>query len=122
MLGSSKAGAVARAAAVLTLRLSTLVQGLAQGPAPNPNAGRDQGMIPPPGADPGLNGGRPDRGRGKNRPLRPTPYLPDRRVNLGPSPGERGVWEGNAGATLATNVKAGLDNPSMYLPTNLKIR
>jgi hypothetical protein len=39
---------------------------------------------------------------------------------LGPLPGEKGVWEGNAGATLATNVR-GLDNPRMNLPTNLKI-
>jgi hypothetical protein len=35
-------------------------------------------------------------------------------------PGEKGVWEGNAGATLATNIR-GLDNPRMNLPTNLKI-
>ena len=61
-------------------------------------------------------------GRGKNRPPSgPTPHLPDGRVNLGPIPGEKGVWEGNAGATLATNRPGGLDNPSMYLPTNLKI-
>ena len=31
------------------------------------------------------------------------------------------MWEGNAGATLATNPPGGLDNPTMYLPTNLKI-
>jgi hypothetical protein len=35
-------------------------------------------------------------------------------------PGEKGVWEGNAGSTLATNPK-GIDNPRMNLPTNLKI-
>ena len=62
-------------------------------------------------------GGRGGRGRG---PARPTPHLADGRVNLGPLPGEKGVWEGNAGATLATNPK-GLDNPRMNLPTNLKI-
>jgi hypothetical protein len=61
-------------------------------------------------------------GRGKNRPpSRPTPHLPDGRVNLGPLPGEKGVWEGNAGATLATNPPGGLDNATMNLPTNLKI-
>ena len=61
-------------------------------------------------------------GRGKNRPpSRPTPHLPDGRLNLGPLPGEKGVWEGNAGATLATNPPGGLDNPTMYLPSNLKI-
>lgn len=70
-----------------------------------------------------LNAGRlagAGRGRGPRPPSRPTPHLPDGRVNLGPLPGEKGVWEGNAGATLATNVK-GLDNPRMNLPTNLKI-
>jgi hypothetical protein len=67
-----------------------------------------------------LSAGR--EGRGKNRPpSRPAPHLPDGRVNLGPLPGEKGVWEGNAGATLATNPPGGLDNPTMYLPSNLKI-
>jgi hypothetical protein len=72
----------------------------------------------PAGQSPGGRGG----GRGKNRPpSRPTPHLPDGRVNLGPLPGEKGVWEGNAGATLATNPPGGLDNATMNLPTNLKI-
>jgi hypothetical protein len=99
------AAVVAALAVGFLLPLSTLAQ---QGPG-----------------DPGLNGGRLDkggRGRGKARgPSRPTPHYPDGRVNLGPLPGEKGVWEGNAGATLATNPKGGIDNPSMYLPTNLKI-
>src|SRR3984885_3137572 len=68
----------------------------------------------------GLNGGRLDRTR-NNQPSRPTPHLPDGHVNLGPLPGEKGVWEGNAGSTLATNIK-GIDNPRMNLPTNLKVR
>ena len=72
-----------------------------------------------------LNSGRLSAGRGgrgKNRPpSRPTPHWPDGRLNLGPMPGEKGVWEGNAGATLATNPPGGLDNPTMFLPTNLKI-
>ena len=42
-------------------------------------------------------------------------------MNLGPLAGEKGVWEGNAGATLATNPSGGIDNPTMYLPTNPKI-
>ena len=70
-----------------------------------------------------LNSGRlaaePGRGR-RNRPARPTPHWPDGRVNLGPLPGEKGVWEGNAGATLATNER-GIDNPLLNLPTNLKV-
>jgi len=81
-------------------------------------------MVTPPGGGPqgninlnaGITGGR----RGPRGPARPTPHLPDGRVSLSPLPGEKGVWEGNAGATLATNVK-GLDNPRMNLPTNLKI-
>jgi hypothetical protein len=84
-----------------------------------PSAAQDQG--PDPNVD--LNAGRlaGTGRRGKNRPpARPTPHMPDGRVNLGPIPGEKGLWEGNAGATLATNVK-GLDNPRMNLPTNLKI-
>ena len=68
---------------------------------------------------PGLNGGRLDSGR-KAGPARPTPHWPDGRVNLGPLPGEKGVWEGNAGSTLATNAH-GIDNPRMNLPTNLKV-
>ena len=63
------------------------------------------------------------RGKGKAKaPSRPTPHWPDGRVNLGPLPGEKGVWAGNAGSTLATNVgRAGLDNNFINLPTNLKV-
>src|SRR5581483_9569315 len=70
-----------------------------------------------------LNAGRlagTGRGRGPKPPARPTPHYADGRVMLGPLPGEKGVWEGNAGSTLATNPK-GIDNPRMNLPTNLKI-
>src|ERR1700683_5572090 len=67
----------------------------------------------------GLNGGRLDRPRAQ--PAKPTPHWPDGHVNLGPLPGEKGVWEGNAGSTLATNIKGGIDNPRMNLPTNMKI-
>jgi hypothetical protein len=68
----------------------------------------------------GLNGGRLERGRPRP-PAGPTPHWPDGRVNLGPLPGEKGVWEGNAGSTLATNIRGGIDNSRMNLPTNLKI-
>lgn len=72
-----------------------------------------------------LNVGLPPaagKGKGKNRPpSAPTPRWPDGRVNLGPVPGEKGLWEGNAGATLATNPPGGLDNPNMYLASNLKL-
>lgn len=73
--------------------------------------------------EPDLNAGRLSafKGKGKRGPARPTPHWPDGRVNLGPLPGEKGVWEGNAGATLATNASGGLDNATMNLATNLKI-
>ena len=79
---------------------------------------------PPPGAegDPGLNSGRlAPRGKARVRPAKALPRMADGRVSLGPAPGEKGVWEGNAGATLATNVRGGLDNAQMILPTNIKI-
>jgi hypothetical protein len=68
----------------------------------------------------GKGGGR---GKGKARPpSRPTPHWPDGRVNFGPLPGEKGVWAGNAGSTLATNDRrAGIDNGRINLPTNLKV-
>jgi hypothetical protein len=62
------------------------------------------------------------KGKGKQRPpSRPTPHHADGRVNFGPLPGEKGVWNGTAGATFATNVGRGLDNNLVNLPTNLKI-
>ena len=85
-------------------------------PAQQPQGATDKGPDP----NVNLNAGRLAGRRGKRGPSRPTPHLPDGRLNLGPIPGEKGVWEGNAGATLATNVR-GLDNPAMILPTNLKI-
>ena len=41
-------------------------------------------------------------------------------MNLGPLPGEKGVWNGGAGTTIASNTR-GIDNPGQNLPTNLKI-
>jgi hypothetical protein len=84
----------------------------AQQPGPDPATNLNSGR---------LNAANPIVRRGKNRPPSgPTPRLADGRVNLGPASGEKGVWEGNAGATLATNAR-GLDNPAMNLPTNLKV-
>ena len=73
----------------------------------------------PPNAGIGGGGGR-GRGRGPRKPAGPTPHWPDGRVNLGPLPGEKGLWSGTAGTTFATNAR-GLDNPGLNLPTNLKV-
>jgi hypothetical protein len=98
--------------ALLLLAVPSPAQAPAGNKGPDPNVDLNAGR---------LNAANPIGRRGRNRPPSgPTPRLADGRVNLGPAPGEKGVWEGNAGATLATNVK-GLDNPAMILPTNLKI-
>src|SRR5271154_4319746 len=100
------------AGVLLLLAVPTSAQGPAPAQGPDPNTNLNSGK---------LNAATPIVRRGKNRPPSgPTPRLADGRVNLGPAPGEKGVWEGNAGATLATKAK-GLDNPAMNLPTNLKI-
>jgi hypothetical protein len=59
------------------------------------------------------------RGRGARPPSLPTPRWPDGRVNLGPLPGQKGVWSGMAGTTIANNPN-GVPSPQ-NLPTNLKI-
>jgi hypothetical protein len=60
-------------------------------------------------------------GKGKAKePSRPTPHWPDGHVNLGPLPGEKGLWAAGAGTTLASNAR-GIDNPGQNLPTNLKV-
>jgi hypothetical protein len=63
------------------------------------------------------------RGRGKNRPpARPTPRLSNGQVNLGVETGQTGLWEGNAGSTIATNARsAAIDNSLVNLPTNMKV-
>ena len=65
-------------------------------------------------------GGGPGRTRAPRRVSPATPHWPDGRVNLGPLAGEKGVWSGMAGTTIATNAR-GLDNPGQNLPTNLKV-
>jgi hypothetical protein len=88
--------------------------------------GSNGAPIPPPARagsnpDPNINLSAGRLSRGGNRPPRGVPRHADGRIALGPALGEKGAWEGNAGATLATNPKGGLDNPSMYLPTNIKL-
>lgn len=53
---------------------------------------------------------------------RPPPRHADGRINLSAPAGEIGNWEGNAGAVLFLNLRPGaLDNPNLYLPSNLTI-
>ncbi len=61
------------------------------------------------------------KGKGKAKePSRPTPHWPDGHVNLGPWPGEKGLWAAGAGTTLATHAR-GIDNPGQTLSTNLTV-
>ena len=78
-----------------------------------------QDQPPPQGQAQGFGRGR---GRGARPPSKPTPHWPDGRVNLGPAPGEKGLWSGMAGTTLATNAR-GIDSfgVGLNLPTNLKV-
>jgi hypothetical protein len=80
-----------------------------QPPAPNAGIGGGQGQ--------GRGGGR---GRGPRPPSRPTPHWADGRVNLGPLPGEKGVWSGGPGFELITDTN-GIDNPRRTLSANLKV-
>jgi hypothetical protein len=73
----------------------------------------------------GQDQGAPNQGKGKGAakakaPSRPTPHWPDGHLNLGPLPGEKGLWAAGAGTTLASNAR-GIDNPGQNLPTNLKV-
>ena len=67
---------------------------------------------------PALAQGR-GRGGGPRPPSQPTPHWPDGRVNLGPLPGEKGVWSGMAGTTFATNENTPASPQN--LPSNLKV-
>ena len=89
----------------------------------NPAANSNGGPIPPPtrpGADPNVNLNAGRLGARGQRVPREIPRNAQGRALFTPAPGDKGVWEGNAGATLATNP-SGLDNPRMILPTNLKV-
>jgi len=99
-------------AAAAMIYAFTAPPAFAQAPPDNSNLGNQ-------GVPQGRQGGR-GRGRGARPPSRPTPHWPDGRVNLGPLPGEKGVWSGQAGTTIITN-RNGIDNFGQNLPTNLKV-
>jgi hypothetical protein len=76
-----------------------------------------------PGTSFGQQGQGQGKGKGKGKakqPSRPTPHWPDGHVNLGPLPGEKGLWAAGAGTSLASSAR-GIDNPGQNLPTNLKV-
>ncbi len=62
------------------------------------------------------------RGGGPPPPSKPTPRLPDGRVNLGPPPGEKGIWNPPGIVQLSVNPKSvNRANPGSHLPNNIKL-
>ena len=63
--------------------------------------------------------------RGGAPPLvsRPTPHWPDGRVNLGPSPGEKGLWTPPGIVQLSLNPNSvNRANPTSHLPDNITLQ
>jgi len=55
-------------------------------------------------------------------PARPTPHWPDGRVNLGPPPGEKGVWTPPGIVQLSVfDQSVNRVSPTSHLPNNIKI-
>jgi hypothetical protein len=64
------------------------------------------------------------RGRGgpPPPPSKPTPHLPDGRVNLGPPPGETGIWTPIGIVQLSVNDKSvNRASPTSHLPNNITL-
>src|SRR5215472_13526011 len=62
------------------------------------------------------------RGGGPPPPSRPTPHYPDGRVNLGPPPGEKGIWNPPGIVQLSLNPKSvNPANPGSHLPDNITL-
>src|SRR5262245_52209859 len=59
---------------------------------------------------------------GPPAPSKPTPHLPDGRVNLGPPPGETGIWTPPGIVQLSLNPKSvNPANPTTHLPDNITL-
>jgi hypothetical protein len=119
-----KIGLTAAAAAALGLWVAAPEPSWAQeqGKAQAKDAGKGQAAPPANNLNAGpFGGGGGGRGKGKARPPRDVPRNAEGRVTLGPAPGERGVWSGSAGATIATNVRGGVDNPGANLGGNPRV-
>ena len=55
-------------------------------------------------------------------PSKPTPHWPDGRVNLGPPPGEKGIWTPPGIVQLSINPKSvNPANPTSHLPDNITL-
>src|SRR5262245_8781000 len=62
------------------------------------------------------------RGGGPPPPSKPTPRLPDGRVNLGPPPGEKGIWTPPGIVQLSVNPKSvNRASPTSHLPDNITL-
>ena len=64
------------------------------------------------------------RGRGgaPPPPSKPTPHWPDGRVNLGPPPGETGIWTPPGIVQLSVNPKSvNRASPTSHLPNNITL-
>jgi hypothetical protein len=62
------------------------------------------------------------RGGAPPAPAKPTPHWPDGRVNLGPPPGEKGIWTPPGIVQLSLNAKSvNRANPTSHLPNNISL-
>ena len=62
------------------------------------------------------------RGGAPPPPAKPTPHWPDGRVNLGPPPGEKGIWTPPGIVQLSLNPKSvNRANPTSHLPNNISL-
>jgi len=62
------------------------------------------------------------RGGAPAGPPKPTPHWPDGRVNLGPPPGEKGLWTPAGIVQLSVNPKSvNRANPTSHLPDNVTL-
>src|SRR5436309_11977535 len=62
------------------------------------------------------------RGGAPPPPSKPTPHWPDGRVNLGPPPGEKGLWTPGGIVQLSLNPKSvNRASPNSHLPGNITL-
>ena len=62
------------------------------------------------------------RGGGPAPPAKPTPHWPDGRVNLGPPPGEKGIWTPPGIVQLSVNPNSvNRVSPTSHLPNNITL-